>query len=358
MKLGKSVLSAFGTASVALLPALLFACSSDKSSSSSPDASTDGSAASGGGANTDSGTGDSGVKSLYARLGGHAGIRAAIDAIVADELKDTEVASFFVFQTEKTPPAGHPTADQLSECLTNQLGGAAGGSETFPGPLDAAHGGFVCRDMQTIHSPFHISGAVFDKFVSIAATTLTRLKVAPADIATIGGVLNSTKVDISDPNAPGGAFTGFADAGADGGSKVSLYERLGGHDGIRKAVEAVVAAELKDSTIAPYFSAQTAAKTPAGHPTADQVEECLTDQLSDAAGGPEVYPLMLSAAHGSWVCRDMITTHKALAIDAADFDKFVGIAATTLTSAGVAPADVTTIGTVLNSTKTEIVTKK
>ena len=57
------------------------------------------------------------------------------------------------------------------------------------------------------------------------------------------------------------------------------------------------------------------------------------------------------------MCRDMVSTHKSLGISAADFDKFVSIAATTLTNAGVAPADVTTLGSVLNAQKADIATK-
>jgi hypothetical protein len=147
-------------------------------------------------------------------------------------------------------------------------------------------------------------------------------------------VLNSTKPDIVD----------------------SLYKRLGGHKGIRSAVDQVVAAELGDPIIAPFFSAQVATTTPAGHPNADQVEECLTYQLANAAGGAETYPVKLDATHGSWQCRDMATTHRTLGISSSVFDRFVMIAANKLTSLGVTPADVATIGTVLNGTKPEIVT--
>lgn len=313
---------------------------------------TGGAPGTGGNAPADAGT-------LYSRLGGHMGIRMAVDAIVADELMDPEIASFFAYQTSSTPTAGHPTADQLEECFTNQLGSAAGGPEMFPGALSSDHGGFVCRgNMAAIHAQFHISSAQFDKFVMIAGGTLTRLGVAPDDIATIATVLNSVKTPIVDPNAPGGPFHvpdgGSADAGED--APTTLYQRLGGHTGIRTAIEHVVAAELADTTIAPYFSAQTATTTPAGHPNADQVEECLTNQLGAAAGGPETYPGTLNAAHGSWACRDMATIHQGMGITGATFDKFVMIAASTLTGLGVSNADVATLGSVLNGAKTAIVT--
>src|SRR5882672_10548096 len=60
-----------------------------------------GAAGGGGGENTAGAGGSAGAdadgstSTLYSRLGGHMGIRMAVDAIVADELKDPELASFF-----------------------------------------------------------------------------------------------------------------------------------------------------------------------------------------------------------------------------------------------------------------------
>jgi truncated hemoglobin YjbI len=266
----------------------------------------------------------SSTSTLYDRLGGHSGIRNAVNAVVAAELKDQEIAGFF--GTVGQP--GHPTADQIEECLTDQLGNAAGGPESYP----TSANGWSCRDMATAHAGLHIDGTTFDKFVSIAAGVLKSAGVADADIQTIGGVLNGTESTIVDPNAL---------------SPATLYGRLGGHAGIRNAVNAVVAAELKDTEIAGFFGS---AGLP-GHPSPDQIEECLTDQLGHAAGGPEAYP---TTADG-WMCRDMATAHKGLGISTALFDKFVTIAAGVLKSAGVSDADIQTIGGVLNGTESTIV---
>jgi hemoglobin len=135
----------------------------------------------------------SGGTTLYTRLGGNAGIKAAVDEIVKDEVADPTIAAFFA--NSANPPAGRPNVAQIKACLVNQLGAAAGGPEKYPGtPADSM--GFQCRDMKTSHAGLGISATVFDKFVTIAAGTLKRLGVADADIATIGGVLNSTKADI------------------------------------------------------------------------------------------------------------------------------------------------------------------
>jgi hypothetical protein len=266
---------------------------------------------------------------LYTRLGGHAGIRTAVNAIVAEELKDAEIAAFF--GAVGTP--GHPTADQIEACFTDLLGKAAGGAEVYP----TVESGFQCRDMASSHAGLHIPATSFDKFVTIAAGVLKGAGVADADIATIGSVLNGTKADIA---------TG-ARAPGDAGTTTTLYSRLGGHDGIRTAVNAIVTEELKDAEIAAFFGA---VGTP-GHPTADQIEACFTDLLGKAAGGAETYP----TTESGFVCRDMKTAHASLHIPAATFDKFVTIAAGVLKGAGVADADIAVVGGVLNGTKGDVV---
>ncbi|MDP9148815.1 MAG: hypothetical protein M3O36_02575, partial [Myxococcota bacterium] len=164
--------------------------------------------------------GEAAVSTLYTRLGGHAGIRAAVNAIVAQELKDPEIVSYFYAQLSSPVPATAPTAEEIEECLTDQLGAAAGGPETYPNTVstivvdggvvtvtgadagtltDAGHATWLCRDMMATHAHLHISSGTFDRFVSIAAAELTLLNVSPADITTIGTVLAGTKTAIVDP---------------------------------------------------------------------------------------------------------------------------------------------------------------
>jgi hypothetical protein len=146
----------------------------------------------------DAGGGDAGT--LYTRLGGHAGIRNAVNMIVAQELGDPDIASYFFNQVASPVPAGHPTVDQLEECFTDLLGSASGGTETYPMTVTDDAGSFTCRDMMTIHQPLKISGGTFTKFIMIAGTELTALKVAPADVTTVATVLTGTSSAIVDPN--------------------------------------------------------------------------------------------------------------------------------------------------------------
>jgi hypothetical protein len=145
-------------------------------------------------------SGGTGSTTLYARLGGHAGIRAAVDAVVQAELADPDLASYFFNQVATPVPAGHPNVDQLSECFTDQLANAAGGPETYPTTVTDDAGSWTCREMTAIHAPLHISGGTFTKFVTIAAGELGTLGVASADISTIGSVLDGTQSAIVDSN--------------------------------------------------------------------------------------------------------------------------------------------------------------
>jgi hypothetical protein len=304
--------------------------------------------------------------SLYQRLGGHSGIRSAIDKIVAAELGDPKLASFFFNQVASPVPAGHPTVDQLSECFTDLLAHQAGGSETYPTTVTDDAGSFTCRDLVSIHQPLGISGGTFDTFVMIAATELGTLGVATSDIQTIGAVLTSTRSAIVTSSLSDAGEMAFASADAagpaEGGSgdsgdaATTLYQRLGNHAGIRSAVDKIVAAELGDPKLASFFFNQVASPVPAGHPTVDQLSECFTDLLAHQAGGSETYPTTVTDDAGSFTCRDMASIHQPLGISGGTFDTFVMIAATELGTLGVSAADIQTIGSVLTSTRPAIVT--
>jgi hypothetical protein len=340
------------------LPIATMGCSSSKSSNNNgtPDGSSP----------------EGSTSTLYQRLGGHAGIRTAVDKIVAAELGDTKIASFFFNQVASPVPAGHPTVDQLSECFTDLLASQAGGTEVYPTTVTDEAGTFTCRDLATIHQPLGISGGTFDTFVMIAAAELQTLGVATSDIGTIGTVLTGTKpavVSASVADAGEQAYVpsegGTTDGGpTDGGStndgsleaSTTLYQRLGGHTGIRGAVDKIVAAELGDTKIASFFFNQVANPVPAGHPTVDQLSECFTDLLASQAGGTETYPTTVTDEAGAFTCRDLATIHQPLGISGGTFDTFVMIAATELQTLGVAASDIQTIGTVLNGTKPAIVT--
>jgi hypothetical protein len=161
-----------------------------------------------------------------------------------------------------------------------------------------------------------------------------------------GGTVTDTGTASGDTGGGGG------DAAACSGT--GLYYRLGCEAGITAAVGKIAAAELAIPDIASYFGASIAGV--AGHPTPAQIEACLVDQLATAAGGPGfTYPTTVTTSTGTFTCRSMPAAHATLFISGGSFTTFVTTAATTLQGLGVAAADITTIGTVLNGTKTDIV---
>lgn len=150
------------------------------------------------------------------------------------------------------------------------------------------------------------------------------------------------------------------DAGTDSGPSTSLYQRVGGKDGITALVDAVVAEEVKDPEIAAFFGPNTLTPPPGGKPTVAQIKACLVLQISAAAadkskGDPEfVYPGKL--ADGSYTCRDMKTSHAGLGINSAQFDKFAAIAAAVATKSGkLAETDLKSLTDFLTIQKSSIV---
>jgi hypothetical protein len=185
---------------------------------------------------TDAGdAGDAGAASLYTTLGGHAGIRSAVHAVVVKELADPIIASYFFNQTSP-PAAGHPSATQIEECFTDLLASAAtvGGPEkyvpntTTVGPFDDAGvnvgdggpsdagGAWTCRDMSSIHQPLKISSATFDLFVNNAASALASppFNLTGANLNTLATLLVTPKAQIVDPNLPDGGDAGVYRADA------------------------------------------------------------------------------------------------------------------------------------------------
>ena len=178
------------TTALTVSSGLVLACSS----SSTPETQNQGS---GTGTGHSSGSG-SGETTLYTRLGGHAGIRSAINSIVAEELMNADIASYFFYQTSgTTPPLGHPTAGQIEECFTDLLGNIAGGPEEYPTTLSADAGGpYTCRSLTEAHRDLQINAGTFNAFIAIAGGVLTKAGVASADITTIAGALEGTKGNV------------------------------------------------------------------------------------------------------------------------------------------------------------------
>jgi hypothetical protein len=186
--------SAIGAGSVlAGASAMALGCDSSTPSNPAPDSGGTGGTGGDGGDGGASDASDAGP-TLYERLGGHAGIRSAVDAIVGAELQNQDIESYFFFQGG-APGNGHPTADQVEECFTYFVGSAVGGpGQAYPTTIVTEAGSFTCRDLRTIHAPLLISGGTFDEFIMIAGSTLTSLgTISSDDVQTLAGALIGTK---------------------------------------------------------------------------------------------------------------------------------------------------------------------
>lgn len=158
-------------------------------------------------------------------------------------------------------------------------------------------------------------------------------------------------IDATPAPDAGADATTTADAAAD--AAPSLFQRLGGEAGIAQLVDAIMAAELADPVIQPFFAPNQAATPPSGKPTLTQIKECLTKQIANAANPEIKYPTSVS---GGYACRDMQSSHASLHISAAIFDKFAANAVNVATASGkISAGDLQTVGGFLSLQKTLIV---
>lgn len=171
----------------------------------------------------DTGEGGEGgaATTLYERLGGYNNIEKVVGKIVAAEVQDPDIASFF--GPAELIPSHEPQVAQILECLTIQVSAVAGGPYSYPAKTSD---GYQCRSMAAAHAELHIGSGTFDNFITIAAGVLVDEGVAQSDIAIIGDALVGTKDAIVDPDAPktGPCTVAFCDvpsagAGGEGGAQ-------------------------------------------------------------------------------------------------------------------------------------------
>lgn len=113
----------------------------------------------------------------------------------------------------------------------------------------------------------------------------------------------------------------------------TLYNRLGKRAGIKTVITAFVGRVVADDKINGYFLNNDV--------DAANLIECLSDQLGNATGGPEMYP--------NANCRDMKSSHAGLGISKADNDDLTGHLVAQLMASGVSAADIAIIGGVLTA---------
>jgi hemoglobin len=113
---------------------------------------------------------------LYARLGGEAGVKGVVKDFVENNVaKDTRINTFFA----------NADIPGLEKKLYEQICSASGGGCTYSG-----------KDMKTAHAGMKIKEADFNALVEDLVKALDNAHVADADKQTLLGVLGPMKSDI------------------------------------------------------------------------------------------------------------------------------------------------------------------
>ena len=117
----------------------------------------------------------------------------------------------------------------------------------------------------------------------------------------------------------------------------SLYQRLGGREGIRGVVDEFVAVVVADDRIKGRFAGLNPAAV-------EKLKTNLSDQICEAAGGP-----------CSYLGRDMKATHKGMSISDTEWSATVEDLVKALEKRKVAPEDQTALLGLLGPMKADIV---
>lgn len=194
------------------------------------------------------------------------------------------------------------------------------------------------------------------------ATTVTDYlgtvaRVTKADLFAKNGVIHVVDKVLAPPPVCGDGIMAETEACDDGNSEdgdgcsaaclveLSLYERLGGSEGISTVINGFVGRVAGDAKINGYFLNSSVSSRLGG---------CLTKQVGALTGGPEVYPAAGEPADADG-CRNMKDAHLGMGISMDDFGDLAGHLVDELAARGVAQADIDTIVGVLGPMAADIV---
>jgi truncated hemoglobin YjbI len=127
---------------------------------------------------------------------------------------------------------------------------------------------------------------------------------------------SSPPPDAPQPDSPGARETGG-----------TLYQRLGGENGLKAVVTDFVTRVLSDPKINGYFLNASV--------DGNNVIRCLVLQIGSLTGGPQTYP--------SGGCRDMKAVHAGMKVSMQDFSDLAGHLVASLAAGAVAKADIDTV---------------
>jgi len=262
-------------------------------------------------------------------------MKAIVDAVVGAEVGDALIKPFF----DGTLPPGSinfldpvnaPALTNLKNGLVTFFGAALGCNEAnFPK--------YTGRDMAAVHANIPIGRPEFDKFNDIFIATLASIGVDAGDQATIRSVLDSFAGVIVNPKLICPKYANALQL-----SQIDLMNAI---------VDAVVTAEVTNSSIAPFFNGQK----PPGSPNilgdtneVARVKAGLVAFFGGVLGCTE-------AGFPRYTGPDMASIHQKMLISRLEFDIFNELFINTLAGLNVAPGDLVTVRGILDSTSLQIV---
>jgi hemoglobin len=131
--------------------------------------------------------------------------------------------------------------------------------------------------------------------------------------------------------------SGCASVGRQAAPEPSLYARLGGYEAIAAVVDDILAREVRDSVIAPFFKGLEEADV-------KRIRQHLVDQLCAVTGGPCFYP-----------GKDMRTAHAEMEITEDVWNAFTGHIGESLAAFKVGERERNELVVIVGSLKKDIV---
>jgi truncated hemoglobin YjbI len=257
------------------------------------------------------------AKTLWARLGGEAGVKKVVDDLVALAAKDPKVDFSRGGKYKPTPEE----VDDLKKKVVDYISSKTGGPYKYEG-----------KSMKEVHKGMGITDAQFDAFARDFQVALEKNKVQPEDVQALLDAVESTRKDIVEKKAK-----------EKGPAAKALWDRLGGEAGVKKIVDDLVDVAGKD----PKVDFSRGGKHKLTEDKADELKKKVVAYISSKTGGPLPYE-----------GKSMVDEHKGMGITDAQFDAFVKDFRDVLEKNKVPAADVKTLVDAVEGTRKDIVEKK
>jgi truncated hemoglobin YjbI len=283
-------------------------------------------------------------------FGNNAGLINGLVGMVLDNLTNptSELLDYFdgavpANSTDYTSPASAPQFAALQTSLVEFFAGALGCSDGSIGP-------YTGPSLKAVHADMPIGGDEYNVFVDTIASVATSLGMSSDDVNAVGALLNSLPVRGAICNFNATCVTSLCNKYSNlmnlpsvpAGANLNLMTVV---------VNAVIAAEVTDPLIGPFFNGTTPPGSIDFLPGSSQSTR-LTNALIAFFGGPDALGCTDPAfPNNSVSVPDLKAIHQFMPITTQVFNRFNDIFDTVLANLSVSADDIATIRGILNSTE-------